>query len=87
MTLYAWIRTPATYRDIDGVLIKNISVDTRKMVKYSRAAKVSLRIAGAEQLFQVKRMLSGIDNVLFSTFPNFTWVRSSGSLSKSLGKR
>ena len=31
-------------------------------------AKISLKIAGNEQLYQVKRMIGGIGNMLFSIF-------------------
>ena len=53
--------------------------------KSNHLTRSSLWIPGAEQLYQTRRMLGGIGNVLFSTlFSNFKWVRSSVTFGEPL---
>ena len=42
--------------------------ETNRTIRWLIPSAVSLRRAGVEQLYQVKRMIGGIGNMLFSTY-------------------
>ena len=56
------------YREANRSLHLGMEAKDKSNHLTADSSAVSLRITGAQQLYQVKRMIRGIGNVLFSTY-------------------
>ena len=64
-----------------------LTVFCRRLGKDPKDGELCFRMAGVEQLYQVKRMMRGIGNVfVLDLFSNLKWVRSSGYFGDPLGQ-